>query len=106
MFVEREGFAFSVEVQYERHPPFCSHCKNLGHSSQQCRKLGVGNGKEPADQSKRHGFKQAPKFKNMIMQANHGNKIDTEAAVPHIPLCRFDWEGSSIHSNCTTRFQK
>lgn len=26
--VEREGFAFPVEVDYEWLPDFCSHCKN------------------------------------------------------------------------------
>jgi len=39
IIVEREGYAFSVFVQYERKPPFCSHCKFLGHIIQQCKKI-------------------------------------------------------------------
>lgn len=31
VLVEREGYAFPVEIQYERQPLFCSHCKTLGH---------------------------------------------------------------------------
>jgi len=33
VIVEREGYAFFfVEVQYERQPAYCSHCKLLGHT--------------------------------------------------------------------------
>jgi len=37
--VEREGFAFSIEVEYEWLPEFCSHCQILGHSVTNCRWL-------------------------------------------------------------------
>jgi len=46
VIMEREGYAFSVGVQYEKHPPFCSHCKFLGHTAQQCRKLVASNVKD------------------------------------------------------------
>ena len=46
VLVEREGFAFPVEIQYERKPLLCSHCKCIGHSIQQCKKLGVRGGTE------------------------------------------------------------
>jgi hypothetical protein len=35
--VEREGFAFPVEVVYERMPDFCTHCQNIGHHVSVCR---------------------------------------------------------------------
>jgi len=61
MLVEREGYDFLVEVQYERLPLFCSHCKILGHNIQQCKKLGVGKVKEPFEQDSKSVFKpQAP----------------------------------------------
>jgi len=41
VLVKRDGFAFPVEVQYERRPSFCSHCRFLGHTIQQCKKLGA-----------------------------------------------------------------
>ena len=38
ILVEREGFAFFVDVIYERLPLFCSSCKIVGHSSELCKR--------------------------------------------------------------------
>jgi len=35
--VEREGYAFPVEVVYERIPDFCTHCQTIGHDVTACR---------------------------------------------------------------------
>ena len=43
VILEREGYAFTVEVQYERHPLFCCHDKFIGHTVQQCNKLVTSN---------------------------------------------------------------
>ena len=32
VLVEREGYTFPVQIQYERQPYYCSHCKFLGHT--------------------------------------------------------------------------
>ena len=37
--VEREGYAFNVEVAYEWLPDFCTHCQNIGHDVSACRWL-------------------------------------------------------------------
>ena len=39
VLVEREGYEFSVTVEYERKPAFCPHCKMIGHSIQQCNRI-------------------------------------------------------------------
>jgi hypothetical protein len=39
IMVEREGYAFPVEVEYEWLPNFCTHCQILGHSVTNCRWL-------------------------------------------------------------------
>ena len=38
ILVEKEGFAFFVDVIYERLPLFCSSCKIVGHSSELCKR--------------------------------------------------------------------
>lgn len=39
IFVEREGYAFPVEVVYERIPDFCTHYQTIGHDVTACRWL-------------------------------------------------------------------
>lgn len=38
IMVEREDFAFYVDLEYERLPQFCSHCHSIGHSIANCKK--------------------------------------------------------------------
>ena len=37
--MEREGYAFKVEMQYERRPLFCHHCYVIGHNVTTCKWL-------------------------------------------------------------------
>ncbi|MCI21742.1 pre-mRNA-processing factor, partial [Trifolium medium] len=39
VLVERKGFAFMVDFDYENLPDFCSNCNILGHSIHNCKKL-------------------------------------------------------------------
>ena len=39
VLVEREGFAFPVDIEYEGLPDFCTHCHNIGHHINSCRRL-------------------------------------------------------------------
>jgi len=52
LLVERLDFAFVADVEYEWLPPFCSHCKMIGHELTQCRVIHdqgrvLGNQHEP-----------------------------------------------------------
>jgi hypothetical protein len=38
LLVERKGFAFFVELEYEHIPVFCHGCKVIGHSFDQCKR--------------------------------------------------------------------
>lgn len=58
VIVEREGYAFSLEVQYEKYPPFSTHCKFLGHMVQQCKKLAASNVKDKRNFEKRKNIVQ------------------------------------------------
>ncbi|MCH92130.1 NBS resistance protein, partial [Trifolium medium] len=39
VMVERDDFAFYMEVIYERLPEYCNHCYSIGYSVANCRKL-------------------------------------------------------------------
>lgn len=41
VLVERKGYAFFVEFEYENLPDFCDYCKTVGHSVAVCRKRKV-----------------------------------------------------------------
>jgi len=52
ILVEREDFAFKVEVQYERRPLFCHHCYSIGHNVSTCRWLHPQPPKDKTDRGK------------------------------------------------------
>lgn len=52
ILVEREGFAFKVEVQYVRRPLFCHHCYSIGHNVSSCRWLHPQPPKDKNDRGK------------------------------------------------------
>jgi len=39
VMVEREGFAFTLAIEYEGLPDFCNHCQSIGHNVANCRWL-------------------------------------------------------------------
>jgi len=49
ILVEREDYAFKVEVQYERRPLFCHHCYSIGHNITTCRWLHPPAAKDKVD---------------------------------------------------------
>ncbi|XP_068487128.1 uncharacterized protein [Phaseolus vulgaris] len=51
LLVERPDFAFVAGVEYEWLPPFCSHCKMIGHELAQCRVI-HDQGRVPGPQHK------------------------------------------------------
>jgi hypothetical protein len=52
VLVEREGYAFKVEIQYERRPLFCHHCYSIGHNITTCRWVHPQAAKEKVDRGK------------------------------------------------------
>jgi hypothetical protein len=73
VLVERKGFAFFVELDYENLPPFCSHCQVIGHHVGNCKKLNyVEDGKNDKEvREKRKIVKEASKI---YVQTNDGRK--------------------------------
>lgn len=52
VLVERDGFAFMVEIQYERRPFFCHHCYSIGHNITTCRWINPQAAKEMVNRGK------------------------------------------------------
>jgi len=63
ILVEREGYAFNVEVQHERLPLFCFHCQITGHSISTCTWMHPQKENEKVDHGKKPLFieQAAPK---------------------------------------------
>ncbi|KAK2388533.1 hypothetical protein QL285_062210 [Trifolium repens] len=47
ILVERKGFAFFVDVKYENLPPYCDHCKIIGHRFDNCKRRKESVSKKP-----------------------------------------------------------
>jgi len=63
ILVQREGFAFKVEVQYERLSLFYQHCYSIGHNVSSCRWLHPQPPKDKNDRGKQIVVAEAaPKF--------------------------------------------
>ncbi|KAK2455694.1 hypothetical protein QL285_003121 [Trifolium repens] len=48
VLVERKGFAFFVDIEYENLPDFCSYCSSIGHHVDVCKKKREPVSKGPA----------------------------------------------------------
>ncbi|XP_058746266.1 uncharacterized protein LOC131619153 [Vicia villosa] len=71
VLVEREGFAFFSDIEYENIPALCSHCKKTGHEVQDCKFLRKSNSN------------QISKAKVSVVPKTSGNLIiDPEIPVP------------------------
>jgi len=65
LWVEREGYAFLVNVVYENLPLFCSQCHNIGHGFSSCKLVKVDQEKVTTNEKhKRMGNKPTPIPKN------------------------------------------
>jgi hypothetical protein len=60
ILVERKGFAFFVELEYENLPDYCSYCQNIGHHFENCKKRASTFAADKEDLSKKKS-RQEPK---------------------------------------------
>ncbi|XP_058776586.1 uncharacterized protein LOC131650900 [Vicia villosa] len=81
VLVERAGFAFFADIEYENIPQFCEHCRKLGHAVQDCKLLQ----KQVGPQVPKTKVSYVPKSKPNDIVAD---KCDTvvEEVVPKDPL--------------------
>ena len=79
ILVVREGFAFNVEVQYERHPLFYHHCYVIGHNEMNCKRLNPEAVKVPD-----RGKKQVTDAASNPPRA--GNRASSSGTLCYVPL--------------------
>jgi hypothetical protein len=91
LWVEREGYAFLVNVHYENLPLFCSHCSNIGHTFSSCKLVKVVQEKlDTHEKHKRLGNKTIHVQKNDLGKESVECVANaTEACVDNNPLLGF-----------------
>jgi hypothetical protein len=74
VLVERKGFAFFVDLDYENLPDFCTHCNMIGHYVEICKNLQAQehNNKEVDAKLKSKIEKTKPRMEKKYVQINAG----------------------------------
>jgi hypothetical protein len=70
VLVERKGYAFFVDLDYENLPDFCTHCKMVGHYVEVCKKL---QNQEIAHRDAEPKQKSKPRVEKKYVKTNVGN---------------------------------
>jgi hypothetical protein len=70
VLVERQGFAFFVDLDYENLPDFCTNCKFIGHHLRNCKKVQLIND-EPVATNQGNLRKQPKEAKKVYVQAKN-----------------------------------
>ncbi|GAU10068.1 hypothetical protein TSUD_423760, partial [Trifolium subterraneum] len=84
VLVERKGFAFFVELEYENLPQFCSHCKVIGHHVGFCKKLNFVE-EEKLDKEVREKRKSLKDASKVYVPAKDGRiGLDTNKEVINV----------------------
>jgi hypothetical protein len=71
VLVERKGYAFFVELDYENLPDFCTHCKMVGHYLEICKKI-QGTDQEHQPKEIRQNNKKRTEVPKQFVQVNGG----------------------------------
>lgn len=84
VLVERTGYAFFVELAYEKIPEFCDHCKMVGHNVAECRKVKkpvVDNKNKEKDVEKKSSDDNVDGGKNLRKMSHNDQWVQRDAHV-------------------------
>jgi len=79
ILVERKGFAFFVDIEYENLPDFCTHCQCTGHHIDVCKRLRELN---QGETQHRQGKGKVPE---MIYVAKKPEMVNLETSTAKVP---------------------
>jgi hypothetical protein len=82
VLVERKGYAFFVDLDYENIPEFCNHCVMVGHNVDDCRKLHYQEIENKTAEPKK---KNIPRPEKRYVQTRVGN-VEKTTAVMEAPV--------------------
>jgi hypothetical protein len=82
VLVERKGFAFFVDIEYENLPDFCSFCSSVGHHVDYCKKKKEPVPKAPA---KKHGPEPSKVYVpvKQVEPAKITENVDVNVSLPY-----------------------
>lgn len=85
VLVERKGYAFFVDLEYENLPDFCAYCKIPGHHIDICKKRNMGNtDKVQKEQNKRKDSAVVRQHYVPAVRGNNEGSVDTNNAQPEV----------------------
>ena len=81
VLVERKGYAFFVDLEYENLPDFCAYCKIPGHHIDICKKRNMGNtNKAQKEKNKKKDHVVVRKHYVPVVRGNNEGFVDTSNA--------------------------
>ncbi|XP_058775347.1 uncharacterized protein LOC131649612 [Vicia villosa] len=98
LWVEREDFAFLVNVEYENLPLFCSHCHNIGHSFSSCKLIKVDQEKRVSkEKHKRTGNKsQNEDLRNESVECENATCVDNNPLLGFVDCLKTTVDGNVV----------
>ncbi|XP_058776082.1 uncharacterized protein LOC131650388 [Vicia villosa] len=87
ILVERVGFAFFVDIEYEKIPEFCSFCNNIAHSITNCKRKEQVNGKSSTPVQKKDTSAYVPTgrvFTNGETSMAHRSPLHVEDGITEV----------------------
>ncbi|XP_058776574.1 uncharacterized protein LOC131650888 [Vicia villosa] len=88
VLVERIGFAFFVDIEYEKLPEFCNHCSCIGHSIENCKRKEMSKEQDKNTNSKKIVGKQIyiPKKTPIVDKPVGSPEVNEDSITPTIQV--------------------
>ncbi|MCH92235.1 hypothetical protein A2U01_0013172, partial [Trifolium medium] len=74
VLVERKGFAFFVELDYENLPAFCNNCRMIGHYVEVCKRIHLIDG--TMNDTKQRNLKTQPKEAKKVYVQKQASRVE------------------------------
>ncbi|XP_058741883.1 uncharacterized protein LOC131614291 [Vicia villosa] len=106
ILVERVGFAFFVDIEYEKLPDFCSFCKLMGHTIHTCkRKQSSEHQLKTKNTDQNNNFLQpnpTPRCKEIIIEQTPPDRGQTSGTIKDVEASKVVQNSSTVLDKPTT----